>query len=770
MIIYGWGYYNRRQFKQSLRSCANCGHTGLHRSYTATRYATLYFVPFVPLGKIRVLCECPKCKGAELVPFREWKKLNGKKLNEVRQKWQANPSSRPATLEMMQYALYLGDAALFQSVASETIKRFSNDQEMIRTVAIGYECLLQPVEAQAAYLEAAELGGAEASSILQEAEDCASRAKIPPLRNPNRWIQSAPVMVVPSLLIALAIFIFSSLFVTGPKHAYAFNALEEPYAIHIDGKRLWIPPMSSIKLNVPYGPVTIYHASDGLTFDPISADLSVPYWERLFGKHVFLFNPDQSAFFLRQRLAYAVDVNRAEHLTTITPLVGQAFYRLSDIDHPFTEPPDEVSLSTSSSVAYREVLYFENEMDPLILASWMHLNGFPAESRSYLQRNIPYRPNRVDLLYTLVSISDARESLPYLRQLTLREPLEVEWHRAFQLVAEDVLPYNVLTQQYDTLLEMHPDDSRVHYLRARLCRDRKEYRQRIETALTFNAECAYSLYGTAWERLITGDFTAADEHIEQAYYFAQDNPMFSALRKDVKIALGKWDECIEIVQLKSGAIPSYFEDARLLVQALVLTGQENQVKGIIEAFIDEHADLSTEEIVLMHQGFELAIAESKQDRRQIVQLIERIEDAEKKAVGALLQGNPARAWQHWRTIEDPGYRELPLLFTIEATARINGNRDLARECVNAIRSILSTPGARNEQINLLIATKTPPSLDEVLALSYAPEQMRFFLYALGVRYPESRDVFFDHALILNYRPDAGKVLLESLINAHQSEV
>ena len=61
IIILGERHLRKKQRVCELDWCAHCGALGVLESYTATNWATAFFIPVLPLGRMHVMRICPNC-------------------------------------------------------------------------------------------------------------------------------------------------------------------------------------------------------------------------------------------------------------------------------------------------------------------------------------------------------------------------------------------------------------------------------------------------------------------------------------------------------------------------------------------------------------------------------------------------------------------------------------------------------------------------------------------------------------------------------------
>ena len=85
-----WYYGKVRRFVRR-GTCDHCGAYGLLRSFDTTLYFVVFFVPLVPLRKLRILDECPSCQRHSYVKLRDWRRNQEQVIAEVQETMEADP-------------------------------------------------------------------------------------------------------------------------------------------------------------------------------------------------------------------------------------------------------------------------------------------------------------------------------------------------------------------------------------------------------------------------------------------------------------------------------------------------------------------------------------------------------------------------------------------------------------------------------------------------------------------------------------------------------
>src|SRR5690348_9900907 len=84
----GTWYWGKRNILTRNGSCEFCGSYRQLTSYDTTLYFTVFFIPIVPLGRKRVLNQCPGCSRHRAIPLKKWEQQKTESLMAAIEAWQ----------------------------------------------------------------------------------------------------------------------------------------------------------------------------------------------------------------------------------------------------------------------------------------------------------------------------------------------------------------------------------------------------------------------------------------------------------------------------------------------------------------------------------------------------------------------------------------------------------------------------------------------------------------------------------------------------------
>ena len=89
----GTHYYGKQNVETRQASCQHCGNFGELRSYDTKLWFVVIFVPVIPLGRKRILDECPSCTRHGSIGAGEWEELRSQAIREAKAEYESDPDS-----------------------------------------------------------------------------------------------------------------------------------------------------------------------------------------------------------------------------------------------------------------------------------------------------------------------------------------------------------------------------------------------------------------------------------------------------------------------------------------------------------------------------------------------------------------------------------------------------------------------------------------------------------------------------------------------------
>ena len=76
----GTWYWGKDRIHTRGGQCEACGAFGPLRSYDTTLYFVVVYIPIIPLGRRRIINECPRCTRHRALSLRKWRQLQEKEI------------------------------------------------------------------------------------------------------------------------------------------------------------------------------------------------------------------------------------------------------------------------------------------------------------------------------------------------------------------------------------------------------------------------------------------------------------------------------------------------------------------------------------------------------------------------------------------------------------------------------------------------------------------------------------------------------------------
>lgn len=147
----GTGYAGRANVHRKRGVCPHCGKAVDLLSYDTRLVFTVLFVPVLPLGKRRILDQCPACTKHRAVSSKEWDAARAASLAEVTAAFEANPSNPDAARKALGAAAGFQDERLLASFGPTIRDLHDDDAAVLKLLGAVYEEFSRPAEAEDAY-------------------------------------------------------------------------------------------------------------------------------------------------------------------------------------------------------------------------------------------------------------------------------------------------------------------------------------------------------------------------------------------------------------------------------------------------------------------------------------------------------------------------------------------------------------------------------------------------------------------------------------------
>jgi hypothetical protein len=367
--------------------------------------------------------------------------------------------------------------------------------------------------------------------------------------------------------------------------------------------------------------------------------------------------------------------------------------------------------------------------------------------------------------------SDAYISL--LRGRLDERPILVNWHRIYQAATESAEPKHDLEAEYREYLLADPENALLAYLVGRVTEDADDAEELFRRAIEGESPSPFGYNALAFSRLIAGEFEEALPFAQRAVELEQESQLFTAVQRQVLLALGRVDELL--AQRDAEETPSINFGAANEVRLRMLQGDKQAAQQAITDF-----------------------AATFRSQGASAELVNRVK-ASLSAVVGYCEGDPNAFWDSWDHDSEPvgfeyafsagrleeaaaGLRptkgqgagaaqEGPpnanlgthhLLLYMAAHAN---NPDFSQQHLDLAIKALRQGSAEERKVADRLSSEDSPQRDRLLRMGVMPKQKRVLLAALGTRFPDDRNVYFELASRLNYERTVPHLFLKKYLQA-----
>ncbi|MCB1032722.1 MAG: hypothetical protein KDD47_02680, partial [Acidobacteria bacterium] len=626
---FGTSYWGKARRTVRRGRCEQCGNVADLSSYDTTKYAVALFLPIVPLSKVRVFDDCPRCRRHRLIKLKEWNRLKEESVGKALADFRASPESAEAAAEALRAAVGYDDETAFLEVSREVLRHHGGKAELVTMMAGGLEefghaeqaeaalrrglklsdepemrwqlarllmisgkpaearPLLRPAYAEGnssiqglAYLlvESFQAAGqheealgeldAIAAAFPEEAEDgdhqryrklsqkhrgsgraivSANLKPVPKIGEEEDWGGRFARVFAPLVLVvalgSLAVFAFRG---GTSREVYFVNGLEEAYEIHVDGRRLALPPGKAVPRILPLRTdLTVESVrKQGPAPPPFPLRLEQGVFDHLRKTGVVVVNPDRSAILMRQEVEYAVKP-RDDAPNPVAFWVGEATYELPATDFAFRDLPDEVDLPSSRSRVMKSHLSVL-EVPPQIGYAILEQEGREEAVQAYLEARARLDGGGDEILPFL-----AERALPWERFEELSQthrtarPLRVTWHRAYQEGRQRLGQVAETEEEYRRLWQASPEDPDLQYLRARAVADPVEASRRMAEAAGKPGASFWAIFARAYQQAAEGRSAESCETVQRALELRPEDLNLHWFQEQCLVASGDFEAVLE---------------------------------------------------------------------------------------------------------------------------------------------------------------------------------------------------------------------------------
>lgn len=765
MIFYGTKDYYKHNSAYHFDVCEHCGHLGHLHDHNAIRFFHIYWVPVLPLGKKRILNQCPACKEGHELPLREWRTLRKAELPMLLANAQQGTISVEQAEELVALIRIVGTKTDVVTASAFLLKQFGDDASMLAKIGFLFSAFGMPEEAcRTLERSLAIKSSIAAQSLLTKLQRFPDRAARTPAR-PNKFVQLAPLFALPVLIVLVLLGGLLTALGAQPGHVYLVNGLPEAYTVQVNGTPVLVPALDYVPLEVGYGEVEILpELEQGLPLQHSVIQLEASLWDRLDEGPVFVLNPDAMAFFLQEDMLYVAEDYEGEVTdeNQYTYYAGRPFYVFDDIYAAFTSMPENIELSAGRTTQYYSHLEHMIEVDLAQIASVLLETEGPEAAQDYAQRGLKLEPKNEALLTLATSLTAPTEALEILTARLAERPVLTDWHRQYQDLIGIVDPDHDVEAEYQLLAEAEPENNELRYLWGRTLTNANDAVNVFTDATTAPNPSAYAYHALAYHDMIRGNFKRALTYEREALKIQPDKQLFRLFEEDVLLADRQLDTLItrRLALLESEGISETLASSLLFLYSV--QGDTTAAGEFIREYLgtlDEYEDeASRQQIAAILSSRE----EGAQNLEAYADLCAHVDNEEWGYRAAVARMNTeAAAALIDEQLPQAALKHL-LLYTVASSTQ---NPIVAQQHLEQATQLMMQQSTEERQFAMWMRDETPaPELEEVYQITTNPDELPLLLTALGFRFPSKQRLFHQAAQKANYTPRFPGLVLTSILN------
>ncbi len=585
-------------------------------------------------------------------------------------------------------------------------------------------------------------------AVLASLAPAPSPAAVPPhVTRPARQFSARQALGVAAVLVLIAAITYPAIcYFYGRELPVALvSGIDRPYSVTLNGVDYRLAPHSVTLTTVPEGEITLDSNGAGI----VRTSVGEAFFKRPFQRQAVVLNPDRLAVLYQDNIHFSAAPR--EHPTSFTLYANQPLYVIARSDYFFVDPPRSISLPTGQSDEVRTSFQKLPALELTRLAPFLHQNlgeaGFIAHLELLAQDN-PDDEKLQGVIVTELKPADARRL--FESQLDVR-PARIEWHRAYQFLIDRSFPGEDLKARYRAWMEAAPDDGALAYLYGRLLMTPEESRPYYERALSAARPCAYGAYGLATDEFAAGRYPEALALIERAAGLGLHSGSLSQRRRDVLLAMERYEQCIS-------------DDTRQLVADPLneeLFSRRNQLE-MLRHYIPMEAPRKIDEFVSAYrakygQETDPTLAKRLQANVDYVWSDEPVFAKEAAQVPGSWYAFQAAVSRHdhaaaAKALSKESALPVSIYWMLALTAESAGDHAAFGRYFDQALSQLAKEDRYSRECVQRLQHDTPADHVAVRQTPNFAGELRVMFTALGVRYPAERENYFKRARELDHDP------------------
>lgn len=538
---------------------------------------------------------------------------------------------------------------------------------------------------------------------------------------------------------------FNNEYIRSHRRLHVLNATGQVAQVQVDDQPA-VPVNALGSLTVAEGPHVV--KVTGPVNETRNFDLETGYFDRWTSQPVWLLNVGGEGVLEEVKHIYSVNGNVPSQRRL---LVGETFYHRPHVDYVFTDAPQNMDLKHKNEELVKTSIGWTQTEDLQAFGETSQTNRKAAIE--FAEKKLRRNPKQLELLHYFVRQSPENERPEieaFLKSELDRRPVEVDWHREYQALAELANHKGELISLYDKFLAADPSNAALLYLRGRIDSDWEKQESLYRRAITSDAKLGWPWMALAAQADAEGRWDDALNAAQKARSLGNNEPeRLAMLIFNAKVAKGEANSLVEEYRSHTtGPTPDYAAIFSY-VELLAASGRSAEIDSRISALtmqlpntiqpqltphlkawalycagkLDECVKFCTTNPALkatpynLHALLALGRGKDAADDNAFGQLWNDSQNLLAMSVGFLLTGNRE---------ESARWREK----AVDAWSKAAGPTDSAN-----VSTLLSAP--------------EPPPIKDVQRTYISPGYKALVLVALADRFPAKRETYLNEAARYN---------------------
>jgi len=154
IVVYGVAHCGKANRVDRYDNCEHCGVFGKLSSYDAVAFFTIYWIPFIPLGRKHVVDHCPSCKKHREISLRKYRKIKEKELGEAVANMKNSPDDADKAIEGIHAFIRHNEFTSFETMATALGRKHAGNAKVMNALGAAYEYMGRLDSAEACFRQA----------------------------------------------------------------------------------------------------------------------------------------------------------------------------------------------------------------------------------------------------------------------------------------------------------------------------------------------------------------------------------------------------------------------------------------------------------------------------------------------------------------------------------------------------------------------------------------------------------------------------------------